>query len=42
MGLKVVWWISIFIIFEAMIGYPLSLLILNKIFKKEDNSKNDL
>ncbi len=37
--LSVIWWIALFIIFWAMIGYPISLVILNKILKKE-NKKN--
>ncbi len=32
--IKIIWWISIFIIFEAMIGYPLSLMVLNKTIKR--------
>ena len=36
LALKIIWWISVFIIFWAMIGYPISLVVLNKIFKKEN------
>ena len=38
--LSVIGWISCFIIFWGMIGYPLSLIVLNKLFKKEN--KKDL
>ena len=31
MLLEIVWWISVIFIFEAMIGYPITLLLLNKI-----------
>ena len=34
--LEILWWLSAFIIFWAMLGYPLSLIILNKILKKEN------
>ena len=37
----IVWWLSVFVIFWAMIGYPASLVILSKIFKKE-NKKDAL
>lgn len=40
MILSTVWWISIIVIFWAMIGYPASLVVLNKIFKKE-NKRDD-
>lgn len=40
MILRIVWWICVFCIVEAMIGYPISLLIINKIFKKKENEKN--
>ena len=33
-ALTIAWWIAVFIIFWAMIGYPLSLVILDKLFKK--------
>lgn len=36
LALRIVWWTAVFIIFWAMIGYPLSLVILNKLFKKEN------
>ena len=39
MLLEIVWWISVIFIFEAMIGYPITLLLLNKIMKAEDNFK---
>lgn len=38
--LKIVFWLSVFIIFWANIGYPLSILILGKIIKRK-NKKND-
>lgn len=34
-----IWWISAFIIFWAMLGYPLSLILLNKLFGR-DNKKD--
>ena len=37
--IKLFWWISCFIIFEAMIGYPLSLLVLNYFFKAKNEKK---
>jgi len=40
LAMKIIWWVSIFVIFWAMIGYPVSLVILNKLFKKE-NKKDD-
>lgn len=40
LALKIIWWIAVFIIFWAMIGYPASLVILNKLFKKMN--KKDL
>ena len=33
--LTIVWCIAVFVIFWAMIGYPVSLVILNKLFKKK-------
>ena len=39
--LKIIWWIAVFLIFWAMIGYPLSLVIMNKLFRKK-NKKNEL
>lgn len=38
--LKIIWWISFFIIFWAMVGYPASLFILERIVKKE-NQRDD-
>lgn len=38
--LKLIWWISAFVIFEAMIGYPLSLWLLNKILHIKENKKD--
>ena len=35
--LNIIWWIAVFIIFWAMIGYPVSLVILEKLFKKSNN-----
>lgn len=40
MIVKILWWMCIFIIVEAMVGYPISLLILDKIFRKNENEKN--
>lgn len=37
--LKVIYWVVLFIIFWAMIGYPLSLVLLNKIIQR-DNKKD--
>ncbi|XCP84013.1 glycosyltransferase family 2 protein [Roseburia hominis] len=34
--LKIIWWVAVFVIFWAMIGYPTSLIVLDKIFKKEN------
>ena len=34
--LTIVWCIAVFIIFWAMAGYPISLVILNKLFKKKN------
>lgn len=34
--LKIVWWVAVFIVFWGMIGYPISLVILNQLFKKEN------
>lgn len=34
--LKTIWWIAVFIIFWAMIGYPVSLVFLNKLIKKSN------
>ena len=31
--MKIVFWVSMFLIFHAFIGYPLSLIILNKFLK---------
>ena len=36
MVLIIMWWIAVVVIFWAMIGYPVSLVILNKLFKKEN------
>lgn len=38
--LTIIFWIAVFIIFWAMIGYPASLVILNKLFKKS-NKRDD-
>lgn len=40
LALKTIWWIAFFVIFWAMIGYPVSLVILNKLFKKK-NKKDE-
>ena len=34
--IKIIWWFSVFIIFEAMIGYPLSLVALDKVIKRKN------
>ncbi len=34
--LKIIWWMAVFIIFWAMIGYPVSLVLLYKLFKKQN------
>ena len=34
--LKTIWWIALFIVFWAMIGYPVSLIILKKILRKQN------
>lgn len=34
--LVVIWCIAVFVIFWAMVGYPVSLVFLNKIFKREN------
>src|SRR5699024_12279466 len=36
----IVFWLSLFIIFWAMIGYPLSLNLLDKFFPNKKNRKN--
>ena len=36
LALKIVWWVAFFVIFWAMIGYPASLVILNKLLKKRN------
>lgn len=36
LALKIVWWVAVFVIFWAMIGYPASLVILNTLFKKRN------
>lgn len=36
----IIFWISAFLIFFAMIGYPLSLLFIRKLVKKKEISKN--
>ncbi|SOD11549.1 Glycosyltransferase, catalytic subunit of cellulose synthase and poly-beta-1,6-N-acetylglucosamine synthase [Fibrobacter sp. UWB16] len=35
LALTIMWLIALFVIFWAMVGYPISLVILNKIFKRE-------
>ncbi|SDB24638.1 Glycosyltransferase, catalytic subunit of cellulose synthase and poly-beta-1,6-N-acetylglucosamine synthase [Ruminococcaceae bacterium FB2012] len=35
------WWVSVFTISEAMIGYPISLIALNKIMHKTNNKNID-
>ena len=39
--LAIVWCIAVFIIFWAMIGYPASLVVLNKLLKKENKKDED-
>jgi len=34
---KIIFWSSLFLIFYSLIGYPLSLIILDKVFKKKNN-----
>ena len=34
--LIVLWWVGVFVIFWAMLGYPVSLSILNKLIKREN------
>lgn len=34
--LSILWWIAVFVVFWAMFGYPASLVILNKLFRKEN------
>lgn len=38
--IKVIFFISVFIIFWAMIGYPVALKVLKGVFHKKDNKKN--
>lgn len=38
--IKIIFFISVFVIFEAMVGYPISLKILSKILKDKKNKKN--
>ena len=40
LALKIVWWLAVFVIFWAMVGYPASLVLLDKLFKKE-NGRDD-
>ncbi len=35
--LKWIWWIAVFVVFWAMVGYPVSLITLDRIFKKKNN-----
>ena len=39
--MEVLWWVCGFIIVEAMIGYPVSLFLLDKLLKKPDNKKDN-
>lgn len=41
LALKIIWWIAVFIITWAMIGYPVSLVLLNKLLKKENRKDNE-
>ena len=34
--LSIIWCIAVFVIFWAMVGYPVSLVFLNKFFKREN------
>ena len=36
-ALVIIWSVAVFIIFWAMIGYPISLVILNKLFKRKND-----
>lgn len=38
--IKVIWWLSAFIIFWTMIGYPLFLLLIDKILKRPEHEKS--
>lgn len=38
--LKIIFWIAVFIIFWANLGYYISMIILDKIFKPKNNEKN--
>ena len=40
LALKIIWWLAVFVIFWAMVGYPVSLVLLDKLFKKE-NTRDD-
>ena len=40
LALKIIWWIAVFIVLWAMIGYPSSLVIMNKLFKKNNKKDN--
>ncbi|MBO4901533.1 MAG: glycosyltransferase family 2 protein [Lachnospiraceae bacterium] len=40
MAVKILWWITLFLIIEAMVGYPLSLLLLRKGLHIQPNRKD--
>lgn len=42
LALKIIWWVAIFVIFWAMVGYPLSLVALSKLFKRENKKDSSL
>ena len=42
LALKIIWWVAVFVIFWAMIGYPLSLVALSKLFKRENKKDSSL
>ena len=37
--MSILFWLSVFVVFEAMIGYPLTLIIADKILKPKENEK---
>lgn len=36
LALEIIWWVAVFTVFWAMVGYPVSLVLLNRLFKKEN------
>lgn len=41
LALAIIWSIAVFIIFWAMIGYPASLVVMNKLFKRENKKDKE-